>query len=225
MTNDEMEELLADCPTLFHMAEHGSWPAIRERGLLSTSALLDLYGVTGDERESIEGRRRPSSVPLVHATLPRAVIRDQIPMDDARLSKCLPPHISPSDWYRILNRKVFFWLTRARLINLLTASTYRERAHDVIEIDSRSLVVAYHDRIWLCPMNSGNTKPIPHPRGEETFLRVGDYPYSAWRRKRKKGERVVELAVDYGVPDIYRHVVRVTEMKGEQQIRVIFRAR
>lgn len=223
MTEEELDELLADCPTLFHMAELGSWPSIRERGLLSTTALLDLYGIGGNQREKIERQRRPVGVPLVHPNLPQAVIRDQIPMDDKGLRRCLPPQISPSDWYSLLNGKVFFWLTRARLLKLLGAGAYRGTAHDVIEVDCRSLVAAFRDQIWLCPMNSGCTKPMPHPRGPDTFLRIRDYPYSRWRRKRKRGERVVELAVDYGIPNIERHVVRVREMQGDRIIRTIYR--
>jgi hypothetical protein len=64
------------------MAEDGSWPSIRERGLLSTTALLDLYGVQGEPREQIEAQRRRTGVPLEREALPRAVIRDQLPMDD-----------------------------------------------------------------------------------------------------------------------------------------------
>ena len=53
MTEGELAELIRDCPTLYHMAECGSWPSIRRHGLLSTSALLDLYGVQGAERDVI----------------------------------------------------------------------------------------------------------------------------------------------------------------------------
>jgi hypothetical protein len=108
VTEEELEEVIADCLTLFHMAERGSWDSIRERGLLSTSALLDLYGVTGAERQAIESMRRPSSVPLNASGLPNAVVRDQIPMTDARLRQCLPAHITLTDWYKILNTKAFF---------------------------------------------------------------------------------------------------------------------
>src|SRR5262249_40369294 len=38
-------------PYLWHMAEPGSWPAIRDHGLLSTSALLDRYGIMGEARD------------------------------------------------------------------------------------------------------------------------------------------------------------------------------
>jgi hypothetical protein len=74
VTPTELDELLSDCPVLYHMAEHGSWPSIRERGLLSTTTLLDLYGIKGKERQRIESERRPVGVPLAHSALPRAVI-------------------------------------------------------------------------------------------------------------------------------------------------------
>lgn len=222
MTPEELDELLSDCPVLYHMAEHGSWPSIRDRGLLSTSALLDLYEVQGKERIRVEAERRPEGVPLVHAKLPRAVIRDQIPMDDKGLQRCLPRHISPSDWYRLLNKRVFFWLTRGRLLRLLDAGAYREKVHDVIHVDTQSLVSAYRDKIWLCPMNSGCTKPMPHRRDENTFLRIPEYPYSVWRTKRKMGERVVELAIDYAVPNISDFVTRVVEMRGSRELRTLY---
>ena len=214
MTEEELGEAIAHCPTLFHMAERGSWDSIRERGLLSTSALLDLYGVSGQERQAIESQRRPTGVSLNAHDLPRAVIRDQIPMDNARLRRCLPAHITPTDWYELLNAKVFFWLTSDRLHRLTGGRTYRNTSHDVIEVNTRSLIEAHRDRIWLCPMNSGNTKPFPHRRDESTFSRIVDYPYYHWRKKRVRGERIVELAVDYSVPDLSEHVTRVVVMRG-----------
>jgi hypothetical protein len=218
VTDPELRELLSDCPTLYHMAEDGSWPSIRERGLLSTSALLDLYGVTGATRVDIEERRRSAGVPLERAGLPPAMIRDQLPMDDSGLRRCLPAHITPADWYRLLNQKVFFWLTRDRLTKLLKAGTYRKRPHSVIEVSARKLVEAHRHRIWFCPMNSGCTKPFPHPRDEKTFQRISDYPYSYWRIRRVRGERVVELAVDYSVPDIAQFVTRVVQMHASQEL-------
>lgn len=218
MTEIELEELLTDCPTLYHMAEDGSWPSIQERGLLSTTALLDLYGVTGEARMQIELQRRSASVALQRPGLPPAMIRDQLPMDDAGLRRCLPPHLTPADWYRLLNQKVFFWLTRDRLIRLLKAGTYRERPHTIIEVSTRKLVAAHRDRIWFCPMNSGSTKPYPHPRDEHTFERIPDYLYSYWRKRRQRGERVVELAIDYSVSDIADFVTRVIRMQGSQEL-------
>jgi hypothetical protein len=219
---EDLAELILDCPTLYHMAERGSWPSIKQRGLLSTSALLDLYQVDGGTRKQIEEVRRAESATLQNPSLPPAVVRDQFPMTDIGLLRCLPSHIPPANWYKLLNQKVFFWLTKDRLIRLLNAGNYRNNAHDVLEIDTQSLLKNYFDKIWFCPINSGCTKPFPHPRGDDTFLRIPDYPYSNWRSKRKRGERVVEFVIDYGVPDINRFVRRVVEMRGDQELRTIF---
>jgi hypothetical protein len=203
------------------MAERGSWPAIRDYGLLSTTALLDLYGIDGIPRERIELRHRPSSVPIHGDGLPGAVVRDQIPMSDAGLERALPARLKPSDWYGLLNAKVFFWLSMERLHTLTGAKSYRDVEHDVLEVDTRSLIEAHREKIWLCPINSGCTKPIPHPRDETAFLRIADYPYAHWRGRRKRTERAVELAVDYSVPDIVHHVKRVVVKRGSDELAVI----
>lgn len=222
MNKEEVQELLSDCPTLYHMAEHDSWPSIRESGLLSTTALLDRFKISGQERNSIEVERRPASVTIEGPGVGRAVIRDQLPMDDKGLLRCLQDGLAPADWYQLLNNKVFFWLTRSRLQRLLNAGPYRTLEHDVLELDSKSLVEAYSNKIWLCPINSGCTKPFPHPRGRLTFQRITDYPYSQWRAKRARGERVVELAVDYAVPDIAKFTKRVLRMQGENLLAVLY---
>lgn len=224
VNNTELEELLKDCPTLFHMAERGSWLSIRKHGLLSTSALLDAVGLKGADRRRIESERRPENVTLKDKALGEIVIRDQKPMDDAGLVRCLQDGISPAEWYRLLNARVFFWLTEDRLHRLLSAGAYRDSEHDVLELDAAALVAAHRAAITLSPMNSGCTKPIPHPRGRQTFTSMADYPYAHWRSRRKRGERVVELAVTGGVPDIRKYVRRVLAMKGKTRISTVWEA-
>lgn len=222
MDNVDLRELLQDCPTLYHMAACDSWPSIETDGLLSTTALLDRYTVRGKARINIESRRRPISVELKREGFRRAVVRDQFPMTDGGLERCLTDNLSPSDWYKLLNGRVFFWLTYDRLLRLLNAASYRCHEHDVIELEAEPLVRAYSEKIWLCPMNSGCTKPVAHPRGKDTFSRISDYPYASWKAKRSRGERVVELAVDYAVPDVAKYVKRVRRMKGSKSLRTLF---
>lgn len=225
MTDAELDALLADTPILFHMAEAGSWPSIRRHGLLSTSALLDLFEIEGAARTAAEARRRPRSVPLTHPTQGRAVIRDNGPINDAKLEKVLEDGLTPADWYRMLNARVFFWLSRKKLLNLLGARSYRHQAHDIIEFDARPLVEAYRAAITLSPINSGAVLFASAPkRGAGTFLSIGDYPYAAWTKKRAKGDRVAELAVTGGVPDAERFVRRVVRMQGGQEVETIFQA-
>ncbi len=221
MTDAELDELISNCPTLYHMAERGSWQAIERYGLLSTSALMDLYEIDGAQRAQIELAHRPKSVSIAADGLPGAVIRDQIPMSDSGLKRALPSRLQPSDWYALLNSKVFFWLSVERLHKLTQAGAYRDHEHDVLEVDTRLLVDAHHDKIWLCPINSGCTKPMPHPRDEDIFSRIPQYPYAHWRSRRCRTERAVELAIDYSVPDIVRYVRRVVVKRGSEVVSII----
>ena len=222
MTSDELSELVRDCPVLYHMAARGSWPSIRRHGLLSTSSLLDLHGIKDMARSVIESERRPEGVAIDSPSLGRAVIRDQKPMDDAGLRRCLQDGLTPADWYRILNKRVFLWLTRDRLLRLLSARPYRDLEHDVLELDTQPLVRACMDRITLSPINSGATRPFPRDRGLDTFLPISSYPYANWRTRRKSGERVVELTVTGGIENIDRFVIRVSAMCGSKVGEVLF---
>ncbi len=204
-----IDELVATYPRLWHMAMDGSWPSIRQHGLLSTSALLDLYGYEGAKREAIESARRPVSVPIAAPGLPGAIVRDQIPMSDGALRKCLLDELKPTDWYRTLNSQCFFWLSRARLRRLLGARAYRKHPQIVLTLDTAGIVENYQDSILLSPINSGSTIMKPVERGKKTFLSIPDYPFDEWKAKRGKSDAVVELVVVGGVPDVDDYVIAV----------------
>ena len=126
--------------------------------------------------------------------------------------------MTPADWYRVLNAKVFFWLSRARVLRLLDAAPYRGREHDVLELDAAPLVRDHAERVRLCPINSGYTRRFPQPRGPATFRRIADYPYA----DRPRRERVVELAIEGAVPDAARYVRRVVRMQGATERQTLF---
>lgn len=143
-------------------------------------------------------------------------------MDDRGLQRCLRDNLTPKQWYQILNARVFFWLTKERLDKLLSAGSYEDKERDVLQLETRKLVGDYEGQITLSPMNSGCTKPIPHPRGLDTFLPIATYPYAYWRRRRRRGERVVELAVSPGVINIEKYVIRVVRMKAGRELQSLY---
>ena len=214
------EELISRYPRLYHMAEADTWDSIRTNGLLSTSALLDLYEVEGTQRYAIESEHRPKSIPISHPVYGTAIIRDQKPMSDSGLLRCLRD-VTPREWYETLNRRVFFWLTRERLLTLLNAKPYRHQKHCVLTIDTALMLERHIDKLTLAPLNSGCTKPFPHPRGSDTFLPLRDYPYES-RRKKNDYSAIVELTVDYKVPDIEDLTVKVEHMIGETVLETLF---
>jgi hypothetical protein len=213
-------ELAKRSPLLYHMAADGSWDSISRKGLLSTSALLDLYGYSGADRTSIEESWRPESVTIHHPDLGVAVIRDQKPMSDGGLRRCLDG-MTPAAWYEELNRRVFFWLTEERLARMLNARAYRGDTHLVLVVDAATLLQRHERKVMLSPINSGATKPYPQPRGRTTFQRMDDYPFESWLAKRRGDDPIVELAVDEGVPDIADMVVRLERRRGDQLVETL----
>jgi hypothetical protein len=123
--------LISRYPVLYHMAEDGSWESIRKLGLLSTGALLDTFEVEDARRFEIESCHRPkcsrSGTPNAGA-----LVRDNKPMREKVLAQCLVG-MEPTAWYETLNRRVFFWVDRKRLVRLLGAqgqTTPRTRVRD-----------------------------------------------------------------------------------------------
>ncbi|HZB09628.1 MAG TPA: hypothetical protein VE525_11015 [Rubrobacter sp.] len=203
-----VEEFIARYPRLWHMAEAGAWSSIRTRGLLSTTALLDLFEIRGPERFALESCRRPSSVPITHPDHGTAVIRDNKPLLETVLKRTLVG-MTPREWYETLNGRVFFWLSEKRMEKLRNAPHNRDRKHDILVMDTRTLVTHHREGITLSPINSGAVHPgARHPRGIGTFAPFEEYPWTERIRKRSR-EPVVELAVDYSVPDILAYVLDV----------------
>jgi hypothetical protein len=198
------EELVARVPRVYHMAEDGTWESIAHRGLLSASALLDLYGCTGMIREKIESMRRPQSVTITHAAYGSAVIRDNKPMSDKALDRCLVD-MAPREWYELLNSRCFFWCTVRRLESMLTAVSYRNQAHTVLTVDTALLVERHSNEIELSTINTGSTLYVPPKRGRHTFIALMDFPAVG---------KPAELVLPHYVPDIAELVVDVSRRKG-----------
>lgn len=208
-------------PRLYYMAHEDAWSGIQRHGLLSTSALLDLFELDGDDRYRIESCHRPESVAVRHPIHGQAVIRDQKPLSESALTKCLRD-MKPRAWYETLNRKVFFWLDRKRLNRLLVARAYRASTHCVLTLDTTLLLGHHLSSVTLSPINSGSTIFDPQPRGLDTFSPLDKYPFSTWARKRGIRGAVAELAVDYAVPDVRHLLLRAEKIYGEVVTDVLF---
>jgi hypothetical protein len=217
-------ELVALYPRLWHMAHEGSWPSIRDRGLLSVSAILDAYSISGSKRVALESTHRPDCVTLRKTGLSAAVLRDQKPMSGRRLEGCLDDGLTPRQWYELLNSRSFFWLSPSRIWSLLRARAYRASTQTVLTIDTASLVTAHSQNIWLSPINSGSALFKPQRRGLATFQRIADFPFEERRSTRRLQDTVVELVVDHSVPDIAEHVLAVHSVRDTKILSEIWRS-
>src|ERR1035438_2422697 len=171
-----VDELVLHYPRAFHMAESGTWGSIQRHGLLSTSALLDLFEIRGGRREQLESSRRAECQTITHPIHGSAVIRDQKVLSDSALAKCLEG-ATPRQWYELLNRKTFFWLHPERLRRLLEGRAYRGRKHCVLTVDTRRLIERNAERVTLSPINSGSTIWKPVPRSPAIFYQIQNFPF------------------------------------------------
>lgn len=216
MTVDQLANLY---PRLFHMAADGAWPSIQKHGLLPTSHLVETSGLPAAQQAQLLELRRATSTAIDHPVYGQVTIRDQAPLRPDNLAKSLTD-MTISEWLRTLNERVFFWLHPDRLHGLLGARLYRNRQHDVLTIDTRSLVETHFEKIRLSPINSGATIfPNAAMRGSMTFQPIDQYPFADRRSGKELANAVTELAVIGGVPDVAKHVVRVDSYVGNSTLR------
>jgi hypothetical protein len=182
------------------MAEAGSWASIQRHGLLSTTALLDLFEIKRPQREALESERRPESVKIEHPEYGSAWIRDNKPINVTVLRRTLVGMSEP-EWYRTLNARVFFWLSEKRLNRLRSAPSYHGREHDILTLDTKKLLDAHASDVELAHLNTGAVYgAATYTRGAGTFRSIADYPW-AERLRIAPAEPIVELTIPYSLPD------------------------
>src|SRR4051812_25320239 len=85
---------------------------------------------------------------------------------------------------------MFFLVNRSRVDRLLGARAYRNHRHLLLVVRTRELLNSHADDTVLSPLNTGATKPMPHPRGRNCFLPMALYPFAHWRRKRGRRDAI-----------------------------------
>jgi hypothetical protein len=209
-------------PRLYHMSHPGSWPSIQRHGLLSTTALLDLFEITGDRRDKLECTRRTKSEEISHPSHGRAMLRDQQPISETKLAKALKDGLTPRDWYKLLNSKVFFWGPETRLKILQGARLYAAHRQTIIEIDTTRFLDRYADHVSLSRINTGSTLPMAWERGNDTFVPLEAYPLADRRKRYGVKGAVAEVTIGYAVRDVQDFILVAYETGGTEPKKVLW---
>jgi hypothetical protein len=130
---------------------------------------------------------------LRHEAYPEVRLSDHKPINLKLLARCLGG-MADSEWFGLLNGRVFFWPNGDRLKRHLKSRLGGGRDQAVLAFDSVSLLARYGDALRLSPLNSGCTRP-PQPRGEGTFMSLADYPFDEIRRRRGPTKAIAEVTV------------------------------
>lgn len=121
---------------------------------------------------------------------------------------------------RLLNGRTFFWATEEHLERLLNARVSRNRQHDVLTVDTKTLVREHLDRIKLSSINSVAAISQRDERERQTFKSIADCPFNAY--KKRPQEPLVELAVKYEIGDIWKRVLRVERRRGPKVLETVW---
>jgi hypothetical protein len=134
-------------------------------------------------------------------------------MPPAALDRCLRG-ITPSEWFALLNARVFFWLDTDRLNRMLKANHPRPQV--VLVLDTLQVLSVYSEHVQLTPINTGNARRQPAIRGRQTFVPYTTWMQSRWTseaeglgvsaRQRPRSHPPAELTISYAVPDIMKFV-------------------
>jgi hypothetical protein len=121
--------------------------------------------------------------------------------------------MAPADYYRLLNRRVFFWPTTERLENHLGAKLNRHDAQLVITVDTAALLDRNSKKVRLSPINSGSTLRRAAPRGPGTFVPIADYDFTARRRLRGLAGALAEVTIEHHLDDLPAALVAVDKRR------------
>src|SRR5829696_3593962 len=198
------EELAEKHPRLYHVTDPGNWEGIQKHGLLSTSSLLSVFEVPAAQRAVIDRQRRPESVRLTHPVHGEVIINDNSSLSEKALISCLDDGLAPTDWYAMLNKRVFFWVDKKPLDKFLKAQAHQCWERLVLELSTSRVAKRNKERMELSPINSGSTIYQPARRGRSTFTLLLRHDYPTWQRLRNKAtpDRIVEVTVVGGVDPI-----------------------
>ena len=181
---------------IFHLAEASNWPNIKRNGLFCAHQLVIQAETSRSRQNQLTICQRTS-----HTILSNGVeIRDQRPMPPNALLKCLI-NISPSNWYRLINSHVFFWLDIERLNRQKNACEPRPQL--VLTFKTSDVIDTYRKNIFVTPINTGYALRKAAKRGKASFVSYEDWLKSGWKReseglttrKRSLSHMPVELAV------------------------------
>lgn len=209
----DRRDLVEHYPVLLHMAEPDSWSSIEQIGLRTTAQLVEACSLSSRDRDALLLQRRPFSVAMEHPLVGAVTIRDQKPL---ALHNLRLTDVTLEGFLHLLNTRVFLWTSPHRLLRLLSARPYRRAVHDVLVMDTASVLSSCGARVRLTGMNTGATIfPSAPPRGAESFYRVEDFPFFERSRMRKRLEdNVVEFCVIDGIDNVADHLIRIERRQG-----------
>jgi len=166
----ELDNFIRQRPYLYHLTNvQNAENIISERRIYSANKIIEL---SGDSYDNINRRRR-----IEHTEIKVGeqsyFLRDQRPISEKALAKCLTGGWQVSDFLYHLNDRVFMWPTLDRLWRHF--NRYEHENPVILRFHTREIIDS-NPHVKFCRLNSGATRANSYlggkapERGEHTFL-------------------------------------------------------
>jgi hypothetical protein len=172
----DIEKFISHSPFLYHLTcKQNAENIINAQALYSANALIDK--TKQKKNVGIKTNKRFSHEQLIIDGL-EVFLRDQRPISEKALSKCLTDNWNVSDFLYHLNDRVFMWPNLDRLQRHF--KRYEKEKPIIFRFDTRDLISA-NKHAKFCRLNSGATRPssylggIAPERGPNTFVTASDF--------------------------------------------------
>lgn len=174
----DLQKFIEKRPYLYHLTNsENATKIITKRKLFSANRLIDMSA--NPENQGIKSKRR-----LEHTELfieeERLWLRDQRPISELVLSKCLTNGWSVQQFLEYLNDRVFMWPTLDRLSRHY--DRYANEGPSILRFRTKE-VLDLNPHVKFCRLNSGATRANSHlggiapERGPNTFMDAIAYPF------------------------------------------------
>jgi len=177
----DIEKFINKNEFIYHLTDNRNWNTIREdRLLLSAESIVNRSNLDVEEKASILNNRRPFHK-MVIIDGESYFLRDQKPISEKNLNKCLTEGWTSANFIFLLNSRIFFWPNLKRLWSHY--NRYSNENPIILKVPTRVLL-EINDQAEFCRLNSGATRSnsylngAPPSRGEGTFLVAHSFPFS-----------------------------------------------
>jgi hypothetical protein len=175
----EINKFIEKHPFVYHLTNKNNLQQIINCGsLFSTNYLIDKSKKA--EYLPIKRQKRPKHYELeIDGVI--YFIRDQQPISEKALSKCLTHNWICADFYEHLNNRVFMWPNLDRLWRHF--NRYKNENPIILRFDTFS-ILQKNKNAKFCRLNSGATRANsflggkPPARGIDTFQSAEEYTFS-----------------------------------------------
>lgn len=167
----DLQKFIHERPYLYHLtSEKNTSNIIKGKTLYSANTLIDMS-------DSVNNQRFKSTRRLIHQEIgikdEVVSLRDQRPISEKALAKCLTHNWTVSDFLHHLNDRVFMWPTLERLWRHF--NRYEQEKPIIFRFSTREIIDA-NPHVKFCRLNSGATRANsylggkPPERGKDTFM-------------------------------------------------------